>query len=263
MKKLLVETITFTNRNLDILLLDIVILFIGFFSQRLGVLWWVFLLTQIGWIGTRVAFLRDSFEGQKNWLLNFGKYMWRYFKRFSPIVVLWTLIAVLIMIVGVVLLIQYYAQTRHISIREVGIGPILRELQVPVILEEVLSTYKLELFFLATFSTLFYPYLFVFVPLIVVRDISFFKGIRETFSYLRLNKHLYWLLVLLSIILLLVSNFRSLIFNIQFTPAIDAYTIAVDFINSYLKLFISSLCILYINKFGLNKDKIIYERRDN
>ena len=220
-----------TNKNLDVLLVAILIFVIQRFAPtNLGFLWWLFLPIQLGWIGTEIAFLRDSYGNKKNWIVNFGKYMWKYFKKFLPIVLLYLLLLILVIVTGIVL--------------------IILKVKLPTMsFIELLNTYKLEVVTTYLILSPLSAFAYAFNAVIVIRDIPFFRGLSQSYIFLRQNKKFYLLLIGLSVLPLALHVLRSVLFNATlFTTSPDVLGFSFAAISLYLNLFIASLCVLYISK---------------
>ncbi len=229
MKKLLIKAFKLVNKNLDIYLVSLLIFVVSTLTPRIGLLVVVMYVVQLGWSGTRIALLLDSHLNKKNWILNFGKYMWMYFKRLFPVTLVYLLIGIGMSIVWV----TYLSKVDNIS----------------SILSNFPTKNNVLILAIALLLSPSTPFFNAFIPVVVFENTSFFKGISRTVQFLYNSKDLYLVLLGLSIVSLILWSINPLLFGSSiFSNDMKVYAVISTLIFTYLDLFIASLCLVYLSK---------------
>ncbi len=228
--KLLNQSLQLSVKALSVSLFSILYLvLIVIFRQLPFLLLW--LLFSFGWIGVKVAIVRDiANTGKPKWS-EVGKYFVKYFVRFLPLV----LVYIGIFAIAVVIMVVWIATHHKLH---------------PGITFEFLRLYYLDYrVWLPWMVTLCWimPFVMSFSTIVVMKDISFLKGVGETIKFLKTHKNIYFTLVGIFISSFLFERiiymFPGATFNMSFS-GFDYWcrVIVLNFVNLvYISLLVISL----------------------
>ena len=207
-------------------------------SSILGILLFAY---GLGWMGTKVALIQDVYlNGRPNWRKT-GIYFKKYFVRFLPLLILtFTLGPLLIILITVLNFLISKTTQPDITIQQ----------SIQSGIKSLANLYTLDLahplnLVLFLLSTLLAPFFVLFTPLVVIKDISFFKGIVEVVRYIRKNSLLYKILFLESLIFSVMSYltiFQTFSSILNMSMQIKILSI---FLNQIVDIFTISLVIIY------------------
>jgi hypothetical protein len=229
---LLKKAFNLTNKSISIVLFTTFIDILPILMVRRPLFFLAYFIFLCGWYGVKISLLNEIYtNGYSNWN-KFKSYFLKYFPRFLPIFFLIVLFLIISAITLIVLVISKTVNSTEISLY----------------LKSFNTDYKTWIPWMFSFS-LFAPYTLSFIPVVVLKDVSFWKGIKETYNYLSENLNVYILLLICYIFNYLILKMFMYIPGFDNTSSnLSVIYVIRALITAYSGIFLISIAFLPLKK---------------